>query len=287
VLALVVSTLIAVYLFGPDLISRWILGWVVPRKNLVLSRAEEVTRAVLWAAIPLAIAVVWAVMSGSLARCGSVSDIETVFSGLYSQDFFEAHRSEFFKALRVFLCVNLSLLLRLYTIVVGFSLLLNFVLRRYSAVNRALPARWMKTVLATVVLPRASEWHVLLSDMLLPSSGFSLRADVLTKSGVLYQGRVQEKMLNPDGTLQSITLGSPRRFLRNRFQRAKAKNPSASIEDFWLYIPGNLFIIMGSEITNLNLRYVREDVLAGPSPEELEVLRRLLRRLEDKTGQKP
>ncbi len=143
----------------------------------------------------------------------------------------------------------------------------------------------MKTVLATIVLPRASEWHVLLSDMLLPSKDLTLSADVLTKGGVLYQGRVQEKMLSADGSLHSITLSNPRRFLREQFQKEKETAPTVKSEDFWRDIPGNLFILMGSDITNLNLRYVREKVLFGPpSPEEIEVLRRLLTRLTEPAG---
>jgi hypothetical protein len=145
-----------------------------------------------------------------------------------------------------------------------------------------LKSTWMKTLLATVVLPRVSEWHVLLSDMLLPSKNLVLSADVLMSSNTLYQGRVQDKMLNPDGSLHSITLASPRRFLREQFHAEQQQLPEVSSEDFWLTIPGNIFIIMGADIKNLNLRYVRENPFAPePSPEEIEVLKRLLARLTE------
>ena len=281
-LALVVSFLIAVYLLGPNLVARFILGFIVPRKNLVQSRWEEFTRAVLWAAIPLAITVLWAVKTGALAKVGQISDLETVFSGLYSERYFEAHRAEFFSSLRSFFWMNLSLLLPLYSLVVGFSVLLNFLILHYNSVRNTLKSTRMKTLLATVVLPRVSEWHVLLSDMLMPSKNLVLTADVLTKSNTLYQGRVQDKMLNSDGSLHSLTLGSPRRFLREQFQKAKDELPDTEIDDFWHNIPGNLFIVMGSDIVNLNLRYVREIVFASePSPEEVEVLKRLLARLTE------
>ena len=281
-LALVVSFLIAVYLLGPNLVARFILGFIVPRKNLVQSRWEEFTRAVLWAAIPLAITVLWAVKTGALAKVGQISDLETVFSGLYSERYFEAHRAEFFSSLRSFFWMNLSLLLPLYSLVVGFSILLNFLILHYNSVRNTLKSTRMKTLLATVVLPRVSEWHVLLSDMLMPSKNLVLTADVLTKSNTLYQGRVQDKMLNSDGSLHSLTLASPRRFLREQFQKAKDELPDTEIDDFWHNIPGNLFIVMGSDIVNLNLRYVQEVMFASePSPEEVEVLKRLLARLTE------
>jgi hypothetical protein len=282
VLALVVSFLVAVYLLGPNLVARFILGFIVPRKNLVQSRWEEFTRAVLWAAIPLVIAVFWAVKTGAIARVGQVADLETVFSGLYSERYFEAHQAEFFSSLLSFFWMNLALLLPLYSLVVGFSILLNFLILHYNSIRNTLKSTQMKTLLATIVLPRVSEWHVLLSDMLLPSKNLVLTADVLTKSNTLYQGRVQDKMLNPDGSLHSITLASPRRFLREQFQKAKDELPDTEIDEFWHNIPGNLFIVMGSDIVNLNLRYVREVVFAsGPSPEEVEVLKRLLARLTE------
>lgn len=281
-LALVVSFLIAVYLLGPNLVARFILGFVVPRKNLVQSRWEEFTRAVLWAAIPLAVAILWAVKTGALARSGHVADLETVFSGLYSERYFEAHRTEFFSSLRAFFWANFSLLLRLYGLVAGFSILLNFLIIHYKTLRNALKSTRMKTLLATIVLPRVSEWHVLLSDMLLPSKDLVLTADVLTKTNNLYQGKVQDKMLNPDGSLHSITLASPRRFLREQYQKEKDQLPETEPDYFWHTIPGNLFIIMGSDITNLNLRYVKEKLFATePSPEEIAVLRRVLARLTE------
>jgi hypothetical protein len=282
VLALVVSFLVAVYLLGPDLVSRWILGFVVPRKNIVQSRWEEFTRAVLWASFPLAVAILWAISADAFRSAGHLADLEMVFSGLYSERYFDAHSVDFFSSLRAFFWMNVSLLWRLYILVIGFSLLLNYIILHYNSLRNALKSARMKTLLATIVLPRVSEWHVLLSDMLLPSKNLALSADVLTKSNTLYQGRVQDKMLNPDGGLHSITLASPRRFLREQFHAEQQDLPEASSDDFWQTIPGNLFIIMGSDITNLNLRYVRENPFAPePSPEEIEVLRRLLARLTE------
>jgi hypothetical protein len=225
---------------------------------------------------------VWSVATGSLTRDGHVSDVQTVFSGLYDDKFFEAHRAEFFASLRPVFLMNLSLLTRLYGIVVGGSIVLDVMILNYNSLRNGLKPRWMKTVLATIVLPRASEWHVLLSGMLLPSREQVLRADVLTRSNALYQGQVQDKMLGPDGGLLSLTLSEPRRFLREEFQRELAKGLAVGTEDFWKEIPGNLFVILGSDIANINLKYVEEKPLADkPSMEEIELLKRLLERLQE------
>ncbi|HEY0264200.1 MAG TPA: hypothetical protein VGC07_06735 [Granulicella sp.] len=281
-LTLVVTSLVAVYLLGPDLISRWILGFVVPRKNLIRSRGEEVTRAVLWAAVPLAIAVFWASVTGVLAHEGRLGDLRIVFSGLYDERFFEAHQNEFFVSLKSVFWMNVSLLWRLYGLVVSFSLLLDGMILRYRWLRNALRWRWAKTVLATIVLPRASEWHVLLSDMLLPSAEQRLRADVLTRSNVLYQGWVQDKMLSADGHLESLTLSDPRRFLREEYKKDAAVTPGLAHDDYWRRIPGNLFVLMGADIVNLNLKYVEENPLAEkPSSEQIELLKRLLDRLKE------
>jgi len=285
VLALLVSFLIAVYLLGPDLISRWVLGFVVPRKNLVQSRGEEVTRAILWAAIPLTAAVVWALWTGALARHGHLVDIETVFSGLESDAFFRDHRPEFFASLHAFLTMNLCLLWRLYALIIGFSVLFNVLILRYNRIWSRFRSRWVRSFLSTIVLPRVSEWHVLLSGMLLPAGHFILTADVLTKGNALYQGRVQDKMLNQDGSLHSITLANPRRFQREEFLKYKHDDPETLSDDFWVSIPGNLFLMMGSDIANLNLKYIRQKPLSfEPSEEEKEVLTRLLVRLSEPKG---
>ncbi len=66
-----------------------------------------------------------------------------------------------------------------------------------------------------------AEWHVLLSPMLLPARHLQLHADILTKSGTLYQGRITDKVLNADGSIQSVTLTEPKRYQRERYQAAE------------------------------------------------------------------
>jgi hypothetical protein len=177
--------------------------------------------------------------------------------------------------------MNHAILWRLYLMVLLASAIRIAIVLNYNRIWRGLHKRWMRTLLATIV-PRISEWDLLFSDMLLPEGNFRIMADVLTKTGGLYQGAIQDRMLNNDGSLQSITLANPRRFERNDFRKAKSEDLATVPDEFWFNIPGNLFIVMASDIANLNLRYIRRKPLSfQPSDEEREVLSRLLERLKD------
>jgi hypothetical protein len=281
VLALLVSFLIAVYLLGPNLIARWAADLVVFRKTRAESHAEEVARSIIAAAIPLVLAVLWAQGTGALWRSGTQSDVETVFSALQSDNFFQQHHAEFFTSLYRFFWMNYAILWRLYLIVLIACAVRVFIVLNYNRIWRRLHKRWMRTLLATIV-PRISEWDLLFSDMLLPEGTFRIMADVLTKTGGLYQGTVQDRMLNVDGPLASITLANPRRFERGDFRKAKSEDIETVPDEFWFNVPGNLFIVMASDIANLNLRYIRRKPLQfQPSEEEREVLSRLLERLKE------
>lgn len=281
-LALLVSFLIAVYLLGPNLIARWAADLVVFRKTRTESHAEEVARSIIAAAIPLLLAIVWSRWSGALWARGTQADVETVFSSLQSDNFFQNHHAQFFSSLYAFFWMNYAILWRLYFLVLIACLVRILVVLNYNRIWRRLDKRWMRTLLATIV-PRISEWDLLFSDMLLPEGSFRIMADILTKTGGLYQGAIQDRMLNADGSLQSITLANPRRFERAEFRKAKAEDLATTAEEYWFNIPGNLFIVMASDIANLNLRYIRRKPLSfQPSTEEREVLTRLLERLKEK-----
>ena len=281
-LALLVSFLIAVYLLGPNLIARWAADLVVFRKTRSESHAEEVARSILAAAIPLLLAIIWARWAGALWARGTQADVEIVFSALESDNFFQTHHAQFFSSLYAFFWMNYAILWRLYFVVMIACLVRIVVVLNYNRIWRRLHKRWMRTLLATIV-PRISEWDLLFSDMLLPEGSFRIMADVLTKTGGLYQGAIQDRMLNADGSLQSITLANPRRFERAEFRKAKAEDLATTTEEYWFNIPGNLFIVMASDIANLNLRYIRRKPLSfQPSLEQREVLGRLLERLKEK-----
>lgn len=89
-----------------------------------------------------------------------------------------------------------------------------------------------------------------------------IHLDVLTKMDILYQGRFEEKSLTADGTLLSLTLGDPKRFLRDEYMEAKTEaNKSGNSPDskqYWKPIPTNIFVLMGAEVHSINVRYVQD-----------------------------
>ena len=256
-LTLLVTFLVAAYLLGPELLSRFLFGLVVPRRNLILSKSEEFTRAILWAILPLTLAISFAVLTHGLRRSGTLADVRTVFECLYSEKLFEAHTNEFFRSLKAFAWMNVWLLSPLYTVDLMLSIALNLYVVHFLYWQGA---GWWKRLarisFGYLTVPRIAEWHLRLSGMLLPGPDYELHVDVLTKGNALYQGRVQDKTLNSDGSLQSLTIASPRRFLRAEFEAKKAKWTATESHAFWQTIEGNLFVILGSDIANLNLRYL-------------------------------
>jgi hypothetical protein len=280
VLPLLLTVLLAAYVLGPDLVSRWILGFVVPRRAVVQSKSEELARAVLWSFVPLWLAWMWAEHIGNLASCGGTHELQAVFSGLYSESFFAAHRAEFFASVAAFLWMNWCLLWRLYLMVIAGSIALSLVIRFYGPIRQRLTGhRRLQSLLAILVLPRVSDWHVLLSRMLLPSKDVRLYVDLLTKSDQLYQGRLADKTLGPDGSLVSVTLGEPSKFRRERYLEA-GKDGEVEAQDYWKRIPGEMFVVMASDIATLNIRYGRPTITQETAPEVIATLRGLLARLE-------
>lgn len=284
-IAIIVTYMVAVYLLGPELLSRWILGFVVLRKNVIQTKGEEITRALVWAALPLLFSLVWTYVWWSFRGYGSEVELQRAFSGLYSESFFLLHRQAVFDSFDTVWWMNVAVLWRLYLTTLSISVLLNVIVLHYGYLRQKRWGRLMTAVVARTTLPYISEWHLLFSKTLLPNASTELHADVLTKSGVLYQGRVQEKLLGPEGTLQTLTLAEPRRFLREQCLEQKKQDESAKSDSYWRPIPGNLFVIFGSDIANVNLRYVEPArAILQLSQEEKKILRALMDRLSEPEG---
>ncbi len=255
------------------------LGFVCPRRNIVQTKSEELTRAIAWALIPLAIAYLWAVHNGHLHSTANSADWKAFFAGAYGESGFEKHQDDFFRAQRAIFVWNFSLLWRLYFIVFVFWLVIDLLIARYGRIRASkfasdVPA--LKLALDYFILPRVSEWHVCLSNMLTENKDITVHADVLTKADVLYRGRVVDKMLAPDGSLASITLAGPGRFRRADYLDAKRQS-ATNKEEYWVEIKGAMFIIMGSEISTINLRHSSASAVSGDE-EVVKVLRSLLKR---------
>lgn len=260
-LALALTLVLALYIFGPDAFSRFLLDFSVPRRNISLTKSEEVYRAVIWSGVSWGIAYLWARCWGTLGRLWDWGQLRIFFSGLVSDDYFRKNSDAWFHSLHCTVWMNFCVLWRIYVVVFLMVLLLHAGIRYYANIRdwlsgEALLKRWGRQVLAAIVPPRIAPWHVLLSRILIRDKTIELHVDVMTKMNILYQGRLADKTLGPDGSLVSITLADPKRFQRTAYVEAKKIDPNADPLKFWKPIPTNMFIIMGAEIHTMNLRYV-------------------------------
>lgn len=270
-LALVITFLVAAYFLGPDLFSRWILSSKVPKRNISQTRSEEITRAIVWAIIPL-------VLAWFTRRIGPFpfpnnfkSDFVVFFNGLYSEAMFKEYGQKFFDSASVFVYANATILFRLYIITLAIALVINYLIGKYGAIRHVLTkkresrivsflARFILGLISIIVLPRISEWHVILSPLLLPSDDINFAVDILTKSGNLYAGTLKDKMLDSSGQLQSLTLSETKRFRRAQYLEAQKQKSEIDPIKYWTSIPGNYFVIMASDIATLNVRHTPSTV---------------------------
>jgi hypothetical protein len=251
-------------------------------------RAEQLTRGALWALFPLIAA--WLTRTWICFRMppGVAKSIGVVFGGLYSEATFAKDPSSFYSAFGQFAKVNVCLLGRMYALVILFAVVLGMIARNFGAVRKRLRGfPRLSKIVYLAVLPRISEWHLGLSPMLLENrKQYGIEVDVMTKSGILYRGSVNEKNVGNDGNLQTLILANTCRYLHADFVRDRtafealedksaAKKPSS--EKYWRSIPGVMFYIVGSDVTSVNIRHV--DQISSVQPGEDLRLRTLLRQL--------
>ena len=284
-IAVAVSAFVAFYILGPDAVSRILLGLTLPRRALLLTRGEEVTRAFVWSIVSLLIAYLWCRADGTWSRVWQPAALQTAFAGLYSEEFFRTHQDLWYASLRPLLSLNLSLLIRLYTAVLLFSSLLSISTHFYGVIRDRLPPwAWLRNTLAALLLPRVAQWHILLSGLLLGDRDLYLMADVLTKSDRLYQGELSDRVLAADGSLVSLTLTDPRRFDRAGYLKAKESSAKPQSQNFWKAIPTNMFLVLASDINTINLRYVPHDRRMRPLQAGSPELARLLESIADQVN---
>ncbi len=276
-LTLAITLLVALYLIAPELLSRSIIGSRRPVKVIPRTHSEELFHGIIWALLPLALALVFSVGVHGWRWPQASGVVAKVFEDLYSEKLFDNDRL-FYPAVEAFIVYNLWLLLPLYSIVILLSVLL--VENEAGRIPRWL--RWLDpllSLLAGFMLPSIPELYLLLAADHIPGRlDVEKHVDVLTKAGALYRGRVGTLAFNADGTLQLLLLQSPRRFRSADYQESKKTSPNLATAGFWDDIPGNSFVLVGSEISNLNLRFVpKNPVLNQLSGMQKEVLERVSR----------
>ncbi len=201
---------------------------------------------------------------------GTLRDYQQIFAASYSESEFVRSPARFWIAIRSILSAQEVFVFGLfYPLVFAESLVFVVLLNKYGTWSgKWRPYDWL---VDNVLLRGVSQWHVLLTPFNFPADPERrVAVDILTQEDHLYQGKVADFFINPDGELSGILLDEPRRFDRQRFLRERRRaihpnregNIAADPEkikpkDYWIDIPGpgrNLFIPAG-KILNLNVRY--------------------------------
>jgi hypothetical protein len=266
VIALSASVLLALYLIVPGFLFRLVFGVFVPLRTFVYTRTEEIYKAVITAILPflLALLLVWIAWpfnvhpfsvggnNDQLRR----ADYKIVLSSFYSEQTFHASGEEFWKALTRSSRRQGRLIFWYYGFVIGESLFLSFLVRRYGKFRGN---RLYSKFADTLLLPNVSQWHVLLTPFIFPDRKGTVKADVLSSEGTLYQGIVSDYFLSLDGMLTGLILtGPPRRFDRRTYLQDKDAGNKKDAETYWRVIPSAKLYIFADKIANINLNYEPE-----------------------------
>jgi len=286
-LTLLVTVLATAYLVVPELLTRFVVSFYFVRKARTGTRSEEILRASFWAIVPVLVAwstrdIGWLTVPGDIPHSTQI-----VFAALYSDKLFEHDPAAFYAAFHVFAVFNIYLLLRTYFFVILGAISFGWIAKRLGAV-RARLKHWPKTAnfLHWLFMPRISESHIALSPMLLKGQDeFTVRIDVMLKNGILYRGNVFEKRISAAGDLATLILEDTERMIRDEYTRdrtayetIKSTDPAAlkpDTEAYWRKIPGEMFLVNGSEIATVNVRHVRPVGVLKPR-EDVELTETLL-----------
>ena len=250
-------------------------------------KGEELMRGAIWAIVPLTIAWYSRHVVAFRVPDTAFQSIKNVLAALYSDKSFQV--DGFVDSFRVFAGANMALLCREYLIVAmtafGVGMLTRyFGLAREIVKNLPFFGKYpiFSKLLHWLVLPRISEWHLALSPILLYKPGqYTIEIDAMTRTGALYRGAVYEKNIAGDGSLQTIILSAPDRFLYADFLRDRTeyekladksliKKPAS--DDYWKKIPGEMFLLSGADIASVNVRHVGKTLAAVNPAEDTELI---------------
>jgi hypothetical protein len=263
VLALVLTLVLAVYILGPDLFSRWIVGLIVPGRIQNRNRSEEISKALFGSLIPFSLAYLF--VHFKLHHLSNLQVLKSFFNGIYSDKSFERSPELFFASLLPVIKANGLLVAFIYSLEFCWALFLIFLINQCGRILRRLEGfPRLQGAVINLIRPWTAEWHLKLSGILLPRKDDYTQVDVLTKLDILYRGRLTDFDLAPDGGLVSITMEDVKKFRRQEFLEARSDKPSAKVNStlFWTPIGGRVFVLIASEIVSLNINYI--DPKAAP-----------------------
>lgn len=279
--ALTLSALLAFYLIVPALLFNFAFDKIVPLRVVTKSRAEELTGALVTAFVPfvLALCLVWHVpftkehpfRIASESPALRVHDYKLVIGSIYSEELFRKAEQGFWGSVQRFSYRQGRFLVWywLFAFLEGLAIgklanhhgaILTWFERNIAAgrgIFRAGASQIGKWVFLKILLPKVSEWHVLLTPFSDPKS--AVRAQILVTDGTIYSGEVYQHYLDKEGRLSGLILINARRRKPTAAEDAD-KNPKP-----WRSIPGAKLYFFSDRIVNLNLHYQSDQ----PAPESI------------------
>lgn len=255
-IALVASGLLVLYLLTPGIIFRVVFSLYIPLKEFQRTKTQQLTFAALTSLAPLLLAI-------KLSWVAEVEVLKIIFTGLYSAQWFTKHHQVFWEAATPTLTQLGYLLSVFYLLVILEAIFLGWLSTGYVRLSRFVVYRW---VAEKLLLPRISEWYLLLTPFYRPKR--IVMVDILTSDDHLYRGEVSDHFVDIEGRLTGIFLGQAQRFDRRTYLRNKDAGQAKPI-DYWRPIPGDRLYVAANKITSINASYEL------PPEEVIDLLREL------------
>jgi hypothetical protein len=261
-IAIVVSLLLALYIFIPDfLFSKFAQPFVRLKRNQ-RTRVEEVAAGITVAAIPFFATLVlsWKVhffghwpLGTSQPSAAKWSDYKYVLACLYSESFFSKNPDQFWSALAGVRVNQLRFLIWNY-VFLGFEIAIIVPLTVFY--GSLYKSRLYRNTVGWLLLRRVSHWQVLLTGFMFPrNSKPEIWVDVMTTDDHLFTGVVADYFVTSEGEMSGLLLKKFKRFKFKQMEDDRKKGQSVLTDNYWKEIPGANFYIPSDKIANLNIRY--------------------------------
>jgi hypothetical protein len=282
-LTLAVTLLAALYFYAPGIIYRLTLKKALRKEDALKEPSttlQQVTEALYWLPFGALFTTAWIWFGRVFANSALANVAGTLVDWLNGHSTYALGSVYLDACIQAFVWQNLQLLLPLYLGVGLFSGAI-FATLRHTRRLRHTPAGRAAVGTALAFTPSIAEWHIQLQGMFVPR-GLEIHTDVLTKTGGLYRGEVADFALESSGSIRTLTLKRPARFRRGAFDERRRTHPHVRSELFWKPIPGDNFVVIGSDIVNVNVRYVRQSAVPGKAVGSMDA--KLLRVLLDEAS---
>jgi hypothetical protein len=267
-IALVASIAIGCYVVIPELLFRLLFSKFIPLRSITRTHSEELGRSLFTIAIPLLLAI-WAVRTVPVVKQWPFAfpdtsemrkaDYQTVASGIYSESLVKGKEIAFYESIGRSVRRQGRLLSWYYGFISIEGLLMGLAASRYGRFKHSTSRSKRHTagiwLIEQFVIPKVSEWWVLLTPFTLPQKDAKIIADILMTDGVLYSGTVYQHFLTSDGKLSGVILVDPKRYDRQAYLADKDKGTQKGKETYWKPIPSARIYMLADKIVNLNVNY--------------------------------